>query len=251
MTTTQTPERQKPETERRAPIPAYRRIYEELRARIERGLLKPGDRIESERELAARCGVSLMTARHAVNELEAEGLVSRRVGAGTYVTPPRIRFNRLESFTEQMAARGLAARSKIVGLHVTESEHEVATRLALPPGSRLLRIERVRCGGKEPFAFETTFVPFDRFPKVATLVRSGGSLFDALRRAYDVVPGWADEEVDATSVDGRLAELLGVPRHSPVLRIRELVFSSSGDRLLYDVGIYRSDRHSLVIRRFR
>jgi DNA-binding GntR family transcriptional regulator len=36
-----------------------------------------------------------------------------------------------------------------------------------------------------------------------------------------------------------------------VLRIRQVLFSTSGRKLLYDVGIYRSDRHSLTIRRFR
>ena len=232
-------------------MPAYRRILDELRSHIESGSLKSGDRIESERELARRCGVSLMTARHAMKELEAEGLVSRRVGVGTFVAPPKIHFNRLLSFSEQMASRGVAASSKIVGIHVTEDEFDLAARLGLAPGSRLLKLERIRYGGTDPFAFETTYLSHDDFPNVAKKARSQDSLFETLQRDYQLTPAYADEEVDSTSAEGRVAEYLQVPRGSPVLRIRQVLFSSSGRKLLYDVGIYRSDRHSLMIRRFR
>ena len=119
--------------------PAYRRILEEIRSRIESGNLKSGARLESERELAGRCGVSLMTARHAMKELENKGLVTRRVGAGTYVSPPKIHFNKLLSFSAQMAARGVAASSRIVSVRVTDDESELAARLGISPGGRLIK----------------------------------------------------------------------------------------------------------------
>jgi GntR family transcriptional regulator len=243
------------EVKRRGParpaLPAYRRIQDEIRARIDGGALAPGDRIESERQLAERHGVSLMTARHAVSELEDEGLVERRLGSGTYVAPPRIHFNRLQSFSEQMAARGERARSRIVGVQVLDDQIEAASRLGLPPGSRLVRLERVRLGGSEPFAFETTYLAERAFPGLARAVRAGGSLFEVLRRDHGVEPEYAEEEVDALSADARLAHLLEIPRGSPLLRIRQVLFAAGGRRLLYDVGIYRSERHSLLIRRFR
>jgi GntR family transcriptional regulator len=79
--------------------PAYRRIQYALRKRIEAGELQPGDAVPSERELARNHEVSLMTARHALAELEHDGLVDRRRGTGTFVALPRIHFNRLASFT--------------------------------------------------------------------------------------------------------------------------------------------------------
>ena len=87
--------------------PAYRRIQYALQKRIEAlAELQPGDAVPSERELARSYEVSLMTARHALAELEHQGLVDRRRGAGTFVALPKIHFNRLASFTEQMASRG-------------------------------------------------------------------------------------------------------------------------------------------------
>src|SRR5437016_6764502 len=99
---------------RRNGTPAYRKIQGAILKRIEAGQLKPGDSVSSERELAKIHGVSLMTARHALAALEREGLVERRRGAGTFVAPPKIHFNKLMSFTEQMASRGLSACSRIL-----------------------------------------------------------------------------------------------------------------------------------------
>ncbi|HSK09169.1 MAG TPA: GntR family transcriptional regulator [Vicinamibacterales bacterium] len=235
----------------RTSLPAYRRICADIRSRIEGGDLSPGDRVESERQLARRFEVSLMTARAALKELEAEGLVERRLGSGTYVAPPRIHFNRLQSFSEQMAVRGERARSRILSVQVVADEIEVAVRLGLPPGSRLVRLERVRFGGAEPFAFETTYLSERDFPGLSRSLRANDSLFEVLRRDHGVEPSYAEEEVDALSADARIAHLMSIPRGSALLRIRQVLFDAGGRRLLYDVGIYRSERHSLLIRRFR
>jgi GntR family transcriptional regulator len=63
--------------------------------------------------------------------------------------------------------------------------------------------------------------------------------------------GYADEEVDATAADPRTAELLAIPRREPLLRIRQIIYSTKGKAVMYVLGFYRSDRHNLVIRRFR
>ena len=116
--------------------PAYKRIQSEIRDRIASARLKPGDAVASERELAKTHKVSLMTARHALAGLEHEGIVERRLGAGTFVAVPKIHFNKLMSYTEQMSSRGLAPRSRVLVAKLIEGEPEVAARLGLPAASR-------------------------------------------------------------------------------------------------------------------
>src|ERR1700687_2713925 len=106
--------------------PAYQRIRSIIWKRIETGQLRPGDVVDSERELAKIHRVSLMTARHALVALEKEGMVERRPGAGTFVAPPKIHFNKLMSYTEQMAGRGLSAVSKVLTFSVINTEPEIA-----------------------------------------------------------------------------------------------------------------------------
>ena len=232
-------------------IPAYKRIQAAILKRIESRQLKVGDLVYSERELARIHRVSLMTARHALAGLEREGMVERRRGAGTFVAAPKIHFNKLMSFSEQMASRGLPARSKVLSVSLIDNEQEIAARLALPATSRLIKLERLRLGADEPFALETCYLSGEEFGGLVHAPLERGSLFATLDRGYGVSLAHADEEIDATIGDPRTARLMGIPRDSPLLRIRQVIYSSQGKATVYVLGLYRSDRHTLLIRRYR
>jgi GntR family transcriptional regulator len=230
---------------------AYERIQQSVVKQIQSHQMKPGDQVASERELARVHGVSPMTARHALALLEREGVVERRPGAGTFVAPPRIHFNKLMSYTEQMGSRGLAPQSKIVLNKIIEDEQEVAARLGLAAASRMVKIERVRHAAGEPFALETCYLPANEFSGVVEAPLARTSLFATLEHDYNVKIAYADEEIDATVAEGRVALLLGVPKGDPLLRIRQVIFSSKSKPVIYVLGFYKSERHSLFIRRMR
>jgi GntR family transcriptional regulator len=232
-------------------IPAYRRIHNSIRERIEAGDLNTGDAVSSERELARIHGVSLMTARHALATLEREGMVERRRGVGTFVAAPRIHFNKLMSYTEEMASRGLSVSSKILDTCTVNDEQEVAARLALPPLSCLIKIERLRRVADEPFALETVYLSAEEFPDLVTASLENESLFAFLKRTHSLELAHADEVVDATGAEATTAKLLGISRGAPLLRIRQVIFSTKAKPVMYVQGLYRADRHNLVIRRFR
>ncbi|HUA16271.1 MAG TPA: GntR family transcriptional regulator [Verrucomicrobiae bacterium] len=232
-------------------IPVYKQIQNAIRKRIETSGLKPGDLLASERELARAHGVSLMTARHALAGLEREGMVERRRGAGTFVASPKIHFNRLMSYSEQMSSRGLNPRSRVLIAKIIEHEPEIAARLRLEPTGKVVKIERLRETGDEPLALETCYVPADEFPDLAGAPLGRTSLFATLSHTYGVELAYADEEVDATPADASVAELLKIPRGGPILRIRQVIYSTKGRAVIYAVGFYRSDCHTLFIRRFR
>jgi GntR family transcriptional regulator len=232
-------------------VPAYKRIQAAILKRIETGRLKSGDAVSSERELAKVHRVSLMTARHALADLEREGMVERRRGAGTFVAPPKIHFNKLMSFSEQMSGRSLSARSKVLSVSLIENEQEIAARLALPARSRLIKIERLRLGGDESFALETCYLSGEEFGGLVHAPLERGSLFSTLERDYGVQLAHADEEIDATMADPQTARLMDIPRGAPLLRIRQVIYSTKGKAMVYVLGFYRSDRHTLSIRRYR
>ncbi|HKI26841.1 MAG TPA: GntR family transcriptional regulator [Candidatus Sulfotelmatobacter sp.] len=232
-------------------MPAYQRIQAAIIRRVESGQLKPGDMVDSERELARIHRVSLMTARHALVGLEKEGMVERRRGSGTFVAPPKIHFNKLMSYTEQMAGRGLSAVSKILSFGIINTEQEIAARLSLPPTSRLIKLERLRSAADEPFALETCYLSAEEFAGLIEAPVERGSLFSILEHDYGLEIAHADEEIDATSADPHTARLLCVPNGLPLLRIRQVIYSAKGKATIYVLGLYRSDRHILLIRRFR
>ncbi|MFC3613898.1 FadR/GntR family transcriptional regulator [Lutimaribacter marinistellae] len=60
-------------------------VVRQIELLILRGILRPGERLPSERELSDRLGVSRPSLRDAVAELQEQGLLTTRAGAGIYV----------------------------------------------------------------------------------------------------------------------------------------------------------------------
>ena len=169
-----------------AAIPAYIRIQGEIRKAIDSRELRPGDLVPSERALAKIHDVSLMTARHALASLEREGVVERRRGVGTFVSAPKIHFNKLMSYTEQMGSRSLTAGSKILFAKISDDEEEAAARLSLSPKSSVLKLERLRLAASEPFALETCYLSAAPFSGLLSAQLQRESLFSTLERDYNV-----------------------------------------------------------------
>src|SRR5215216_6316626 len=90
----------------------YRQLSNLIRQQIERGELATGDQAPSEARLSERYGISRITVRQALAELERDALVEKVPGKGTFVREPKPRverLTRLSGFGENMAALGLRA----------------------------------------------------------------------------------------------------------------------------------------------
>ncbi|MBV9304225.1 MAG: GntR family transcriptional regulator [Acidobacteriaceae bacterium] len=232
-------------------MPAYKAIQVAVQQMIDTDGLRPGDNLPSERELAKSHSVSLMTARAALTGLERQGLVERRPGSGTFVAVPKINYNKLMSTTELMGARGLQAASRVLSSRIIEGFSEVTAPLGLPDRAPLVKLRRLRLVQKQRLALETSYLPAEHFKSIIDAPLKNGSLFNTLEERFGVQLAYADEEVDAIAADTRVATHLQILSGSAVLRIRQVIYSTSGLPVLYVVGLYRGDRHRLLIRRAR
>jgi len=71
-------------------VPKYRQVFESLYSAVKLGVYKAGDRLPSEAELGSQYGASRITVAKAVNEMQLQGLVTRRAGSGTHVVGPTL-----------------------------------------------------------------------------------------------------------------------------------------------------------------
>lgn len=171
--------------------------------------LPAGSLLPSEAELAARFSVSRMTARQAVQNLAAAGLVERRRGAGTFVAPPLLHRtkNVLLSFTEDMRARGMTSSSRILTAELI-SAPEKATSLGLPPTAWVVELVRVRFADGVPLALEKVILPGE-FQAVLERDLENGSLHAALTamgRTIAHAQGYVTARM-ATDEEARLLDL--------------------------------------------
>jgi GntR family transcriptional regulator len=127
----------------------------------------------------------------------------------------------------------------------------VAARLGLADNTAMSKLSRLRLGADQPFALETCYWPAQEFNRLTRASFARGSLFSILEHDYGIQLAYADEEADAAAAESTTANLLQVPRGHPLLRIRQVIYSTQGKATLYVLGLYRSDRYNLLVRRFR
>lgn len=80
-------------------LPLYRQIQDSIRFDIAKGILRTGDLVPSERDIADKFHVSLITAKNAINGLAEEGLVVRKRGKGTFISDSEKKLIRSNSTT--------------------------------------------------------------------------------------------------------------------------------------------------------
>ena len=227
--------------------PAYLRIAADLRARIERRILAPGDALPPERDLCIQFGVSRMTARRALMVLEHEGLVHRDATRGTFVSQPKIAL-RIGSLSRELERTGHLPSAEVVWAEERSAGAEVAEALGLSRTDRVIAIQRLRRSDDEPIALETTFYPASAVPNFLDGDLSG-SFWDRLATEYNLLVDRTVAAVEFIVVDGDVAERLDVREASGGIRLTRHTYLNDGRVLEYAIDAYRADRVTLVMER--
>jgi GntR family transcriptional regulator len=207
--------------------PLYEQVADALRAEIRGGRYQPGDKLPSERELSERFEVSKVTARQAIVQLRAEGLVTSRVGYGVFVAapgPPRRLSDdilRGEAFYRAVGRLGLEPN---VATTITRepATEEVAEALNVPVGAEVLVHTRlVGAEGGPPLFLAANYFPLwvvEAVPELASPSTSG--LPKWLGEAFG--PLYGEDLIDARMPTPEEREQLGIPEGVPVTIIKGL-----------------------------
>jgi GntR family transcriptional regulator len=230
----------------RIPTPLYHQIFLILRGQIVEGRLKPGAQVPGEEELARQFNVSRITARRALAELAAEGLVTRGRGRGTHVAardhePPPVHGG-VEGLIENLMAMGLKTQVELLDFSYEAAAPDVAAALRIAPGEEVQRSVRVRSLADGPFSYLTTYVPADIGRKFGRKELGREPLLGLLEKSGVVIDS-ADQTLSATLADTRVAPALKTVIGAPLLRISRIVQDRSGRPVEYIVGLYRPDRY--------
>ncbi len=227
-------------------IPKYQAIHERLRTEILAGELAPGSKLPPQSELAERFGVTLMTLRQAVGELEAEGLVRAERGRGTFVAerPVDIRLGNLSSFAAQMAADGVEVVTEVVVIEKVEAaaHPEVAGRLGVDPSGSLWCLVRTRRSDGEVFAVQRSYLD----GAVDLADDAGDALYTAIESATGSAVVEARETMSAVALDEDLAALGDAPIGHPALRSERTSIDQFGRPFLHDDAYLLGGRCSIA-----
>ncbi len=227
----------------RGNAPIYMQLATRLRNEIVAGKIDAGDALPSERDLCDIMGASRVTIRKAIELLIEEGLLSRRQGSGTYVTP-RIQApgSFLSSFSEDAKARGETSETIWITKVIDAASEEEARLLEIPAGSNVARLSRVRMAGGEPLAIENAVVPEQMLPDLKTL---GNSLYHALDSQGNR-PISGRQKIRAALSGATDSGLLSISQGSEILRIERLTRRADGRPVELTRSTYRGERYEFV-----
>jgi len=227
--------------------PLYLRIQEALRTQIASGRMKAGDQLPSETVLAETYDTTRTTVRQALAQLTFEGLITRRIGLGTYVAPrpmeSRIDAERVRSFEEQMEDTGAHVTFRLLGFDVEQPAAAVAAALELPDSAVAYRMRRLRLIDEEIIGLEdrTMCERVGSAVSAASLVtRPATRIVEA---ALGTPLGGMTVSVSAIAAPAEIARDLGIRRGNPLLVRAHTFFDQEGRPVLTGESIYRGDKY--------
>jgi GntR family transcriptional regulator len=206
-----------------------------------------GDSIPSERQLGVDLGVSRLTVRAALDELVREGYLVRRRGAGTFVAEPKVAKGiDINSFSDDMRARGLTPASRTLDLRVVPAGARMGRILHVSPAEPVVSVKRLRLADGEPMAIELLHVRQSLIPGMTGADLEENSFYDLLASRYDVLIVGGSQTIEPTVTNEEESSVLGVPLHSPALLFERVTRSAAGDIVEFTSSTYRGDRYRLV-----
>ncbi|GGL79677.1 GntR family transcriptional regulator [Deinococcus aerolatus] len=233
-------------------LPVYMQVAQGLEQRIHSGDLRRGSALPAERELAASLRVSRVTVRQALALLAQQGLLTRKHGSGTFVTPPSAEerpsrpLGLLSSFSDDVRSRGQVPGARVLSFELARPSPQEAMSLALAPGEQVYRVRRLRTSDGEALAVEYSTLPAALVGELRREDVTDASLY-ALLGGRGLQPVRAIRHLRAVSADHGLAELLGIAPGAALLATERVSWTQGGRPVEYARAHYRGDRYDFVM----
>ena len=232
--------------DRSSPVPLYFQVAQQIEHAINEGDLGPGDRLDNEISLAEQFGLSRPTMRRAIQELVDKGLLVRKRGVGTQVVHGQVtRPVELTSLFDDLTSHHQTPTTVVLTNEIVDATDEVAAMLAVPPGSRVLHLRRLRYAHGEPLAIMENFLPQDLIP-IGELDLTGRGLYQ-LMRAKSVNIRVAKQRIGARTGTPEECQLLGEKRGTPVLTMERAAHDDSGRPVEWGRHCYRASQYSFEV----
>lgn len=230
----------------------YRQLMEYIQKQISEGIYKPGDRLPSEKELAAIFQVNRHTVRQALGELAGRGLIYTGRGKGTFVARKRpeiidYKVSRRTRFTHNIMEVGLIPGARVLRGQEVAAMEQVARNLRLETGIRVVLLEMLRFINQGPFCISTNYFPAHLVPGLLARIDEINSLYDFLDRHYGLCPTRTYSTFQAAFPDPDDAAALEIPRNQPVLVVESAMTGEDGTAIQYSITRFRGDRSKISV----
>jgi GntR family transcriptional regulator len=230
-------------------VPMYSQIREIIRRRVLDGSYAPHSQMPSEAQMMETFGVSRITIRQALGDLQKDGLIFKVPGKGSFVAKPKAfqSLSRLEGFGEAMAPAGYETFSQVISKREVPATEIVAQRLHLKTGQTVYEIQRLRYLNREPISVDVSYFHPKLGRRLAREDLPSRDIFLILENDYGLHLTHADVRIEAIPATETLARQLRIDEASPLLRIERLTHADE-QPVDFEFLFYRGDAFQYRLR---
>lgn len=222
---------------------------------IERNRVQPNEQLPTEANLGGMLGVSRVTVREALAQLDEEGIIYRIQGKGTFLKRvPVLMENGLETLktpTEIMEDFGYQPRSEYLQTTLGPPDEDVREKLRLGPEDEIITYRRKRYADNELAVYSVDMIATHHFPATIPERFSKESMMDFLETEFGCSFDYALTEITPILPDHETADLLEISEDTIFLLLSELYFDTSGQPLVYSLNHFNTHVFEFIIHRKR
>lgn len=231
------------QTNTRKKKPLYTRVFEVLAKEIDEGKYSAHDKLPTEMELCDLFSVSRITVRQALDQLERQNYIYKKLGVGTFVSERAFLqdLKKFYSFTDEMIKIGKTPKSQVLTFETIQSDQKISEKCHINIGAEVFLIKRLRLADDTPIMVEHTYLPKQRFEGLSEEMVATQSLYNIFRNNYSVVFSKAIETFKPVLIREDETEFLHIPVGSPGMMIERYTFE--WDSIIeYTVSVARGDK---------
>ncbi|HEY9152398.1 MAG TPA: GntR family transcriptional regulator [Anaerolineales bacterium] len=226
-----------------------------LRDLIQSGTYQPGQKLPPEGAFAEQLGISRPTLREALYKLELEGLIVRKHGIGTYVSPSYQ--NRLDSGLEVLESIEHIARRRGMKTEMGDAKIEERSATSVEVAglecdscTQVLSVVRIILVDGKPVAHLSDVLPLTCMREQDVGAKFRGSVLDLLLKRGQPKLTFSFTRLAAVAADNLLASRLKIPHKTPLLKMEGKLFTHENRVIDFSVSMFVSEFFDFhVIRR--
>jgi GntR family transcriptional regulator len=228
-------------------LTAYQEVKQKITEDLVRGRFPMGQALPAEKDFAKELDVSIGTLRKAVDELVAEGIVTRRQGKGTYVAEHDLKRLLYYFFhiVRHDAEKKVYPKVELASFISAAANKEEAFKLAIKEGSPIWRITNRLYLDGDCVMIDQITLDKKRFKKLTRddFISREGSIYQLYQMQYGQTVVRTNERLRAGLANKQFAEWLSLPPGSPVLVIRRIALGIQDEPLEWRVSTLNTTNH--------
>ncbi len=228
-------------------VPHYRRLYEILRKQIVDGVYKEGDLLPSENDLCTLYKLTRPTVRHSLDALLHAGMIRKHKGKGSIVN----------SLPSGIGILSISGTTSVLGMHNLETRILSKPQIISWPSdfmfplneeyknSGCVFLERLRLVNNTAIFYDLNYLPNINLPRFCNRKFDNQSLFDILRKAYQIEVKGGEQRIRSIRADAKVSGFFGVDEGHPVLHLQRKLETNRPGFYFYSSIFCNTDEHAL------